>query len=112
MNFVFDFQVLTLGLSLLCLIGINILLGSINAVIHREFDKGKLINGSIKGGIITFSFVACYFVGTLNPDVIIINANGQDLNLLTAINILILAGYVWYGKQVIEKLAGFINVKL
>lgn len=109
---IFDIQIFTLGLSLLALICINILLGSINAIIHKDFDKIKLIQGSIKGVIICVSFIGCYFIGVLNPDIIVINANGQDINLLTAINVIILSGYIWYGKEVLIKLANFINVDI
>ena len=111
MGFIFDLQIVQLGLGLIILILVNIMLGSMSAILNREFDKEKLLRGFIKGAIITVSFISCYGVGLLNPDVMVINVNGQDVNMLTSINIIVLGGYGWYAVQVASKLAGFINAK-
>jgi len=110
MNFVFDFQILYLGIGLLGLILINILLGSINSFLERKFDKEKFINGIIKGSIVIISFVGVYLIGNIVPDVIL-DINEQEVTLLMAINVIILGGFIWYAKEVLQKLASFINAK-
>lgn len=109
---IFDAQLFILGGSLLTLILINILLGSINAIIQKEYDGVKLRQGFLKGIIVCISFVGCYFVGLLNPDLLVLNIEGQEITLLTGINIILVGGYVFYGKDILEKLAGFVGVKI
>lgn len=110
MNFVFDFQMLNLGIALLGFIIINILLGSINGILERKFDKEKFINGIIKGGIVAISFVGVYFIGTLIPDVMI-DINGQEITILMAVNLIVVSGLAWYAKEVLVKLASFVKAK-
>lgn len=109
-NFVFDYQMLNLGIGLIILISINILLGSINSLLDRKFDKTKFINGCIKGFIISLSFVGVYCVGILNPS-ISLDIAGQQLTLLMAVNVILIGGFSWYGYEVLKKLASFVNAK-
>lgn len=110
MNFVFDFQMLYLAIGLLGLILINVLIGSINGFLERKFDKKKFIDGLIKGSVVCVSFVGVYFIGILNPS-IAIEIGDQQLTLLMAVNIVLLSGFGWYGKEVLTKLATFVNAK-
>ena len=84
-NFVFDVQIFNLGLGLLILIGVNILLGSINSILERKFDKEKFIAGVVKGVIVSVSFIAVYVVGLLNPS-IALDIMGQQLTLHMAVS--------------------------
>ena len=111
MDITIDFQMLYLGIGLLGLVLINILLGSIDGFLQKQFDKSKLLNGIIKGGIVTSSFVGIYLIGCLVPD-IMIDINGQEITLLMAVNVIILGGFAYYAKEVLMKLASFINIKL
>jgi small basic protein len=110
MNFVFDFQMLYLGVGLLGLVLINILLGSINSILERKFDKKIFINGIIKGFIVVVSFIGVYGIGLINSE-IYLDINGQQLTLLMAVNTIVLGGFVFYGKEVMVKLANFVNAK-
>ena len=110
MNFVFDFQMLNLGIALLGFIIINILLGSMDTLLQKKFDKDKCIMGCIKGAIITASFVGVYFIGTLIPDVMI-DINGQEITILMAVNLIVVSGLAWYAKEVLIKLASFVKAK-
>lgn len=109
-NFVFDYQMLNLGIGLIILISINILLGSINSLLEKNFDKTKFINGCIKGVIVSVSFCGVYFVGLLNPS-ISLEIMGQQLTLLMAVNTILIGGFTWYGFEVLKKLASFVNAK-
>jgi len=111
MDFVVDFQILYLGVGLMGLIVINILLGSIDSILQRKFDKRKFFNGTIKGLIVSVSFIGVYYVGVLVPN-ITINISGQELTLVMAVSLLMTAGFSWYAVEVIGKLAKFVNAKV
>lgn len=106
-----DQAFLNLAIGLLILIGVNIVLGSINAIFEKAFDFGKFFKGIGKGVVITGCFIAVYYAGAINPDIIAVNVNGQELTILAAIYATVLLGYYFYAKQVIEKLATLINAK-
>lgn len=103
---------LRLGLGLLTLIAVNIILGSIDALLSGSFDPGKCRRGIIKGIIVALCFAATYLVGWINPDVLAVTINGQSVNLLTAVYLVIMAGFLFYAKEVIMKLASFVYGKL
>ena len=109
-DFVFDFQMLNLGIGLAILIVINILLGSINSLLQRTFEKEKFISGLIKGSIVTVSFLGVYAVGILNPT-ISLDIAGQQLTLLMAVNVILIGGFSYYGFEVVSKLASFVGAK-
>lgn len=106
-----DNQMLRLGIGLLGLILINILLGSINSLFSKDFDKTKFYKGFLKGFIVILSFFGTYGIGVINPDVITMNINDVDVNLVTAIHLTVLGAFIAYGKQVIEKLSTFVSLK-
>lgn len=110
LNFIFDYQMLNLGIGLLCLILINILLGSMNSILERNFNKEKFINGIIKGFIVSISFIGVYFTGCIVPD-IAINIDGQSLTLLMAVSVILISGFSFYGFEVLKKLSSFVNAK-
>ena len=101
-----------LGLGLLLLITVNIVLGSIDAVLSGQFDGTKFKRGIIKGLIVALCFAVTYLVGWLNPDVMAVTINGESVNLLTAVYLVIMAGFLFYAKEVIVKLASFVKGKL
>lgn len=101
-----------LGIGLLVLIAVNIILGSVDAIITGGFDRDKLRRGVLKGAIVALCFAATYLVGWLNPDVMAVTINGQSVNLLTAVYLIIMAGFLFYAKEVIVKLAAFVNGKV
>ena len=96
-------DIIRLGLGLLLLIVVNIVLGSVDAWLSGEFDKPKFRRGIAKGAIVALCF---------NPAVVAISINGQAVNLLTAVYLVIMAGFLFYAYEVIGKLAGFIKGKL
>lgn len=105
-------DIIRLGLGLLLLIVVNIVLGGVDAMLSGEFDKPKFWRGVAKGTIVAVCFAITYLVGWLNPAVVAISINGQAVNLLTAVYLVIMAGFLFYAYEVIGKLAGFIKGKL
>jgi len=107
----FDQQSLLLGGSLLVLVIVNIILGSVSSIFQQKFDKTKFWQGLVKGVIIVFCFVLVIIIGKLNSDIVVVNVNDQTLDLATATRMLMLSSYAWYGKEVYIKMTGFLTGK-
>ena len=90
--------------GLLLVIGANIPLGSIGAILDGTFDIDRFRKGAFKGGVVMASILAVYIAGRLNPDLLVIDAGGETLNLMSAINVLLLCCYTAYGIDVMKKL--------
>lgn len=106
-------NVVRLGVGLLLLMGVNIFLGSVNALFTQEFDKKKLAQGAIKAGAIVFCFIVTYMAGWLNPTVVVMTVEGAgEVNLLTAVVLVITGGFLFYGKEVVLKLAALVKCKI
>lgn len=99
-----DITIIKLGAGLLLLILANIALGSYGAVLSHEFDREKLVKGLVKGLIVLAALVAVYFAGWLNPDLLVVEAGGETINLMTAIYLLLLAAFTVYALDVLKKL--------
>jgi len=106
-----DYNVFNLGLSLLILTIINIVLGSITSIFNQQFDKIKFIKGIIKALIVVLSFVGVIYVGSLNENILMVNVDGNQVNLSNATYLLMMSGYLYYGKEVLVKLSSFVSGK-
>lgn len=106
-----EMQVIILGLSLLGLVILNIVLGSVNGFFEQQFDKTKFIRGLIKGIVVVFCFVGILIIGNLNPDIAVVQVDGKSVNIGTATYLLMLSGYYHYGKESVIKLTGFVQGK-
>lgn len=107
-----DMEILKLAGGLIALILSNILLGSMSAFLNQQFDIKKLRQGLIKGFVVIVSFILVYVAGLLNMDIITVDINGEVVNLIAGINILLSLGALWYAKEVFIKLKNFIVGKI
>lgn len=105
---VLDMTIIRLAAGLVLLIAANIALGSINAIIAGEWDSAKFRNGCIKSAVVALALVAVYFAGFLNPDLLVIEADGQTVNLMTAVSLVMLAAFTAYAIDVLKKLKAMI----
>lgn len=101
---VIDLTIVRVGLGLVLLIAANIGLGSTGAIIGGTWDRVKFRNGCIKGGIVALALVAVWFAGYLNPDLFVAEADGQQVNLMAAVYVAMLAAFAAYAVDVIKKL--------
>lgn len=108
MNFL-DMASIRLAVGLVLLIAANIALGSINAIIACEWDLVKFRNGCIKGGVIALALIAVYFAGFLNPDLMVVEVDGQTVNLMTAVSLAMLAAFTAYAVDVLKKLKDMLS---
>jgi len=107
-----DMNTVYLGIGLIIFMIVNITLGSIDAVLTNTFDWGKFKRGIIKAIVVLICFILIYIAGAINADVIIINVNGQEVNILTAIYFVIFSGLTWYVKEVLTKLASLVKAQI
>lgn len=100
----FDTIMIHLGVGLLMLIIANIALGSISAIIACEWDFEKFWRGAVKALVIAAALMAVYYAGYLNPDLIVIDMGGEEVNLMTAVYLLMLSAFGYYAVEVVGKL--------
>ena len=85
-----DIAIVRLGIGLVLLIAANIALGSVNAFMEGTWDMMKFRNGCIKGGVV-------------------IEAEEQTVNLMTAVHIALLAAFTAYAVDVLKKLKDMLS---
>jgi hypothetical protein len=94
-----------LGIALVILICANIALGSFNSWFSEAFDKEKFWKGVKKGLVVIVIFIAVYTSGNLVPEIEATLVGGELVNLTTGMLYVVMAGFLWYAKEVITKLA-------
>lgn len=88
----------------------NVLLGASLAKLKKEFNKETFFNGIFKIVCIGVSVGFMYLCSYLNPDIMVLNINGIDVNLITGIQLIGIAGITLYGAESLKKLANIIKV--
>lgn len=104
-----DMTIIRLAAGLVLLIAANIALGSINAIIDGEWDQTKFRNGCIKSAVVAAALVAVYFAGYLNPNLMVVEVDGQTVNLMTAVSLAMLAAFTAYAVDVLKKLKDMLS---
>ena len=94
---------LYLAIGLIILIAVNIVLGSLAAMFAGAFDWKRFRKGILKGGIIFACLALVYLAGWLNQNIMVFEVSGQTANLMQATYLVIFAGYLYYGTNVITK---------
>ena len=102
---------INLTIGILIFMMANVTLGSVNSFFDGSFNKVKFFTGIWKALIILVVYIAVYFAGTLNPNVIVMEIDGVSANVTTAIYIVGMTGFVLYAKQIIEKLKVLLTPK-
>ncbi len=97
-------EALRIGAGLLLVIAANIILGSLDAILNGAYNATIFVRGILKGGIVILSLLAVYLAGRLNPDLLVIDAGGETVNLMTGVYLLLVAAYANYGIDVLKKL--------
>lgn len=99
---VLDMTIIHLAAGLVLLIAANIALGSINAIIAGKWDRAKFRNGCIKSAVVAMALIAVYFAGYLNPNLMVVEVDGQTVNLMTAVSLSILSAFTVYAIDVLK----------
>lgn len=99
-----------IGLAALMLA--NILLGTSVAKFKNAFKKKNLINGFLKALFLFGAILLTYLCAYLNPDILSIDLFGVEVNLQTAMNMIIYAIMALYANQIIQKIANMFSLKV
>lgn len=102
---------LNLFIGLVATMLANILLGMTLAKLKQSFNKKKFLEGLVKVVSILSSIGLMYLTSYLNPDILVANINGTNVNLIDAIKLLFMAGIVMYGSQDLTKLKDILKLK-
>lgn len=97
-------------IGLICVMVANVLLGVTLAKLKRQFKKEKLLNGLVKYLGIIIGISLMYLAGYLNPDVVVANINGIEVNLMAGIEVLFISGIIFYGMQDLIKLKNLLGL--
>ena len=97
-------------LGLLSVMVANILFGTTIATIKKEFKWGKFWNGFFKCLFIALGCALMYLCSYLNPDIMIANINGMNVNMIDAMRLLFIAGIAMYGYKDIVKVKELLGV--
>lgn len=102
---------LNLFIGLVATMLANILLGMTLAKLKQSFNKKKFLEGLVKVVSILSGIGLMYLTSYLNPDILVANINGTNVNLIDAIKMLFMAGIVMYGSQDLIKLKDILKLK-
>ena len=89
----------------------NVLLGMTLAKLKQSFNKKKFLEGLVKVISVLIGIGLMYLTSYLNPDILVANINGTNVNLIDAIKLLFMAGIVMYGSQDLIKLKDILKLK-
>ena len=102
---------LNLFIGLVSTMVANILLGMTLAKLKQNFNKKKFLEGLVKVISILLGIGLMYLTSYLNPDILVANINGTNVNLIDAIKLLFVAGIIMYGSQDLIKLRDILELK-
>lgn len=104
-------EFLKLALAIVCLMSSNILLGITLAKLKEQFEKGKVLAGIVKAVSILIGIVFIILAGYLTTDIIVANINGEPVNILYGVKLILIATIVWYGANDLQKLIQLFGLK-
>lgn len=102
---------LNLFIGLVSTMVANVVLGMTLAKLKQTFNKKKMLEGLVKVISILLGIGLMYLTSYLNPDILVANINGTNVNLIDAIKLLFMAGIVMYGSQDLTKLRDILKLK-
>lgn len=102
---------LNLFIGLVATMLANVLLGMTLAKLKQSFNKKKFLEGLVKIVSILAGVGLMYLTSYLNPDILVANINGTNVNLIDAIKLLFMAGIIMYGSQDLIKLKDILKLK-
>lgn len=90
----------------------NILLGGSLALFKKEFSWKKLFSGVFKASCIALGCFLMYVVSFYNSDIFVANINGTNVNLISGMKAIFVAGIILYGYQDLNKLQKIIKTDI
>jgi hypothetical protein len=96
--------------ALAILQGLNVLLGSIDAIVDdfKDFDWSTFFKGVAKAIVVFVAAYAVYFIGIKLPDLVVVDGH---TNFADASNIVVIAAIGKYFAEVIKKIAKYWGIE-
>ena len=104
-------EIVTVVLSLICLMVANIIMGKKLADFKDEYSKEKLVNGISKAGFSLLG-LALVYISTLIYPMEVAEINGQMVTTLSGAVILLKVANVLYGCKVLVKIKDLLTVNV
>ena len=89
----------------------NVLMGVTLAKLKQNFNKKKMLEGLVKIGGVLIAIGLLYLTSYFNPNILVVNVDGKNMNLIDAMNLLFTTGIVIYGGQDLIKLKDILKLK-
>ena len=89
----------------------NVLMGVTLAKLKKNFNKKKMLEGLVKIGGVLIAIGLLYLASYFNPNILVVNVDGKNMNLIDAMNVLFTTGIVIYGGQDLIKLKDILKLK-
>ena len=89
----------------------NVLMGVTLAKLKKNFNKKKMLEGLVKIGGVLIAIGLLYLASYFNPDILVVNVDGKNMNLIDAMNLLFTTGIVIYCGQDLIKLKDILKLK-
>lgn len=102
---------LNLFIGLVSTMVANVVLGMTLAKLKQTFNKKKMLEGLVKVVSVLSGVGLMYLTSYLNPNILVANINGTNVNLIDSIKLLFMAGIVMYGSQDLIKLKDILKLK-
>lgn len=90
----------------------NILLGTAVSKFKCEFNKRKFFCGLFKAFCIIVACILMYLCGILNPNLVVTNIGGINMNLSDAMKTIFIAGIVMYAVKDLIKIKELMGVSM
>ena len=102
---VIDMEMIKITVGLLLFMLANVVLGSVNSMFDKSFNTKKFFSGVGKALVILGVYVVVYIAGAINKDVLVTTIGEVEANVTTALYLVAFSGYIFYAKQLVEKLS-------
>jgi hypothetical protein len=99
-----------LFIGLIAVMLANVFFGASLAKLKQEFNKENLLNGLFKIFTIVTGTGLIYLCGYLNPNIMVVEIQGNIVNLIEGIRLIAIAGIVFYGAKSLSKLIETIKI--
>lgn len=89
----------------------NVLMGVTLAKLKKNFNKKKMLEGLVKIGGVLIAIGLLYLASYFNPNILVVNVEGKNMNLIDAMNLLFTTGIMIYSGKDMIKLKDILKLK-
>lgn len=105
-----NMEMIRITIGLLVFMLANVTLGSVNSMFDKSFNAKKFFSGVGKALVILLVYVSVYVAGAINSDVLVMQIGEIEADVVTAIYLVAVSGYIFYGAQLVDKLRTLLGI--